>query len=326
MSAPKKVASLTLGGTNIYGQVGGVLEDRPGLPPATFWFSQERVLPTTKAPNDPTEDFRRICRILNALRDECGFNAIVVAVAAQVDENGVLSPSGNLGPWSGLNLTEMLSEAFPGIPILVENDGAMFFSIEALEGVLRMDEYKNLSGMGIGPGTGLAVYGFVYNPKTGLYTVDPGEGAHVVIDKTHPLPPPEERCGCKKYCVESMASGRVLEQLASKRGFVTSDGKPDVGQFDDNEVEALLAPPLGTLVANVAQHQPRKTKVLVVSGAIPFKRPGLTAAIAREVRGQLDGYVATPKVVRGKFPDGGLRGGLAYEWLVDRNMLATTVN
>ena len=291
-----KIACIDVGATKgivqvfAYGDLTGITE--------THEFS------ITKDPNDFDVDFVNLCIALDKASAQCGgFDAISFGVAGRL-KNGMLASAGKLHDWVGKSFVAMLKERYPGVQVLVDNDGAMLTAVEIIFGVLSDPRYYGKSVLVVAPGTGIAVCLALF--IDGKYVIRPGEGSHMVVDMSGPIEENDDCCGMRR-CVESASSGRTLERFAKQHG-TTSD------RLDDDTVNSLLVPQLAALVRNtVAQNL--DVEVVVMSGGVPHKRPLLTPAIAEATHVELNGVLDVPEFILSTYEIGGLLGCLA-RWMI----------
>lgn len=296
---PTRIACVDFGGTKGLVQVLG-LNGKP--------LSVLHHFEVSKDPNNRDVDYSRLAHALHALKRHEGFDAIVVGFAGEIND-GLVVNAGNLTAWQGTNVREVLHREF-NVPVLVDNDGAMLVANEIVFGVLRKPTYaQRKGGLLVAPGTGVAVTTFLRLDDR--YKILPGEGAHMTVDflgwnePTNAVPP----CGCgQKFCVESRASGRVLE----------AEGDPE--KLSNTTVNELLAPSLGALIANVINLLPGYIEVVLIGGGIPHKRSLLRGAIEQATATRLNGSRPTPPhLLAGEA--GGTQGCLAY-YLLEHGITA----
>lgn len=248
---------------------------------------------TTKGPNNPDEDWRRLRADLDSLRAEVGFDGFSGGVAARVDKQGVIRRGASLN-WDGRRLGQMVTDTY-GVPAITANDGAMFTAYELVFGALSSNGAHNgKSGLVLVPGTGIATCTFLWHE--GKYLILPSEGQHNPYgDK------PSTGCNCQQYCYESDGGGVYYERTGINP--LLLNDPQDINQ---------ISPAQGALVASFVRALPTVVDLVVVAGKIPHKRRQLIEAIEWETTNALHGYLPTPTFILGSAEVAGTEGCLAY--------------
>lgn len=291
-----KIAACDIGGTKGLVSVFGYGSPRE--------LTDSQEFSVTSDPNDYEADFGALCNALDKVGTNCGgFDAISIGVAGRV-KHRQLASAGKLHDWVGQPIVEMLEERY-GVPVVIENDGGMLTAAEVTFGVLADSQHYGKDALVIAPGTGIAVCVAIY--RDGKYIILPGEGAHMTTDMYGPGEGDEDCCG-QQNCVESAASGRMLERQAAEDGKTAAD-------LDDDEVNELMGLPLGALIRNIVDLHPT-IDVVVMSGGITHKRSTLMETVESATTAELRGVIPTPVFVLSRFETGGLLGCLA-RWMVE---------
>nr|WP_052122940.1 ROK family transcriptional regulator [Bifidobacterium cuniculi] len=148
--------------------------------------------------------------------DEASLRAIGVAVGAPIDaRTDTVAVPGLLPGWEDTAIGDILSAAFGGIPVLVENDANMAAFCEARIGAGNgVDDFVYVNA-GDGVGAGIIQHGEVYRGVTGLA----GEIGHVQVDSLGAI------CQCgNRGCLNTVVDERRLcSQLAVTHGDLTLD-------------------------------------------------------------------------------------------------------
>jgi glucokinase len=192
-----------------------------------------------------------------------GFSAIGLAVAGNV-QNGVLTASGNLPGWAGVDLAGRLSDLF-GVPTSVLNDCAAS-ALGEYAAFERLGQSQPLTYFGWGTGAGVAFVSFGANGKP---EAEASELGHMFLNHTSSV-----RCGCGGFGhLEAFVSGKNLERrFGVKSGSEVSD-KDFMAVLDD------LAAGLRVLSAVKLDSRP-----IVMGGGISFKREHLLGDLRKRVK------------------------------------------
>lgn len=291
-----KIAACDIGGTK------GLVSVFAYGNPEEITDSQEFQI--TSDPNEFSVDVMNLCDALDKVGTNCGgFEAISLGVAGRV-KNGRIASAGKLHSWVDMPIIEVLQGRY-GVPVIIENDGGMLTAAEVTFGALADSRYYGKDALIIAPGTGIAVCVAIY--RNGQYIILPGEGAHMTTDMYGPGEGDEDCCG-QQNCVESVASGRMLERHAAEENTTPAN-------LTDDEVNELMGLPLGALVRNIVDLHPT-IDVVVMSGGITHKRPTLMETVESATTAELRGVIPTPAFVLSRFETGGLLGCLA-RWMVE---------
>ena len=116
-------------------------------------------------------------------------------------QNGIVTFSGNIDGWTGLNLKKAVEE-FADVPVFVENDANIALLAENWIGASK--EYNNVVMITLGTGVG----GAVYTKKGGLLQGAHFQGAELGHMMLHPG---GDYCTCGQHgCVEAYCAGTAL--------------------------------------------------------------------------------------------------------------------
>lgn len=134
--------------------------------------------------------------------------AIGISLAANLDENGIVTRWPNRVGWEGHEFKSFFEKHF-SIPVIVDDDANIAALAEIRYGGL--ESYRNILviTVGTGIGSGVILNGTPYKGKEGCA----GEIGHFVVV------PDGASCSCgKRGCLQAMASGRYLEYIAKENG------------------------------------------------------------------------------------------------------------
>jgi glucokinase len=155
-----------------------------------------------------------------------GISAIGISCGGPLDrKTGLVYSPPNLPGWDAVPVRERFEEAFPGLPVVLENDANATALAEWRWGAGRGTQNMVFVTMGTGIGGGLILDGKLYHGANDLA----GEVGHQTILVNGPV------CGCgKRGCLEALASGPAIARLAREslqfgrgKGLVThAEGKP----------------------------------------------------------------------------------------------------
>jgi len=121
---------------------------------------------------------------------------------------GIVYSPPNLPGWEGVPVRAIFEEAFPGLPVVLENDANATALAEWRWGAGRGARNVVYLTQGTGIGGGLILDGRLYRGTNDLA----GEVGHQTI-----LPDGPE-CGCgKRGCLEALASGPSIARIARER-------------------------------------------------------------------------------------------------------------
>lgn len=134
--------------------------------------------------------------------------AIGIGTPGFIDaKNGIVTFSGNIEGWTGLNLKNAVEE-FVDIPVFVENDANIALLAEKWIGAGK--NYKDIVMITLGTGVG----GAIYNEKSGLLSGSNFQGAelgHII------LYPGGDYCTCGQHgCVEAYCAGTAISKNYEK--------------------------------------------------------------------------------------------------------------
>lgn len=116
-------------------------------------------------------------------------------------KNGIVTFSGNIDGWTGLNLKKAVEE-FVDVPVFVENDANIALLAENWIGASK--DYNNVVMITLGTGVG----GAVYTKKGGLLQGAHFQGAELGHMMLHPG---GDYCTCGQHgCVEAYCAGTAL--------------------------------------------------------------------------------------------------------------------
>jgi glucokinase len=175
-----------------------------------------RIIVTKSAPwpygLSPTEDLDFIAGLALDLIDKTGTNEPVqgagVSLAALLDEEGRVADWPNRPQWRQLAFRSLM-ESRLAMPIVVEDDANATALAEWRYGAGRGYRHLLVMAVGTGTGAGLILDGFLYRGAHGWA----GELGHLSVMPDGPACP----CG-NRGCLQMMASGRALEEIAERRG------------------------------------------------------------------------------------------------------------
>ena len=134
--------------------------------------------------------------------------AIGIGTPGFIDaKNGIVTFSGNIEGWTGLNLINAVEE-FVDIPVFVENDANIALLAEKWIGAGK--NYKDIVMITLGTGVG----GAIYNEKSGLLSGSNFQGAelgHIILH------PGGDYCTCGQHgCVEAYCAGTAISKNYEK--------------------------------------------------------------------------------------------------------------
>lgn len=133
--------------------------------------------------------------------------AVGVGAAGQVDGDGVLVATANVGGWHHVNLGARLGEIL-GCPGTTDNDAKVELLAEMHQGAAKGAKDVFLIAVGTGVGGALAVGGRIYRGLHGFA----GEVGHTVVEGGDRL------CGCGRHGhLETLTSGTGIARSAEKR-------------------------------------------------------------------------------------------------------------
>jgi glucokinase len=122
-------------------------------------------------------------------------------------KSGLVYSPPNLPGWNAVPVRSRFEEAFPGIPVVLENDANATALAEWKYGAGQGAQNMVFLTMGTGIGGGLILDGRLYRGTNDLA----GEVGHQTILVDGPL------CGCgKRGCLEAVASGPAIARLAQE--------------------------------------------------------------------------------------------------------------
>lgn len=134
--------------------------------------------------------------------------AVGVALAALTDRAGRVAAWPNRPQWQGLPFGAML-EAELGLPVVIEDDANAAAVGEWIYGAGRGYRHVAVMMVGTGIGAGIILDGRLVRGTHGWA----GEAGHIT------LAPDGPRCVCGRAgCLQALASGRALDQLAARHG------------------------------------------------------------------------------------------------------------
>ena len=184
---------------------------------------------TATAADDP---WQALTAMLDRLIDDVAVEGVGIGCAGPVVwPVGEVSPL-NIPAWRGFPLRARLAERYPGVPVRLHNDGAVFAVGEHWKGAAV--GVGDMLGMVVstGVGGGLVLGGRLYDGGTG----NAGVIGHVGAD---PAGPP---CVCGgQGCLESLACGPATVEWAQGRGSSASDGVELASLAADGDEVALAA-------------------------------------------------------------------------------------
>jgi glucokinase len=135
-----------------------------------------------------------------------GLSGIGISCGGPLDtKTGLVYSPPNLPGWNAVPARRIFEEAFPGLPVILENDANATALAEWRFGAGRGTTNMAFLTMGTGIGGGLILDGRLYHGTNDLA----GEVGHQTILINGPL------CGCgKRGCLEALASGPAIARLA----------------------------------------------------------------------------------------------------------------
>lgn len=220
------ILGIDIGGTKSAAVLGRIEGDTPEI--------LARRAEATKAQEGPDAILAQLLAMARALlSDDSRLAGIGISCGGPLDtKTGLVYSPPNLPGWDAVPVRRHFEEAFPGIPVVLENDANATALAEWRFGAGRGTQNMAFLTMGTGIGGGLILEGRLYRGTNDLG----GEVGHQTVLIDGPL------CGCgKRGCLEALASGpsiarRAQESLQYGRG------------------KALLALADGDLKAITAQH------------------------------------------------------------------------
>jgi len=166
-----------------------------------------------------------------------------VSLAALLTKKGVVAHWPNRPNWRGLAFRSLL-EARLGMPIVIEDDANAAAMAEWAYGSGRGYRQLLVVMVGTGVGAGLILDGRLYRGGFGWA----GELGHVTVS---PDGPP---CPCGKHgCLQTLASGRALERVATDRGLGAASAVTAAAELGEEWAQHALADcgrQLGLALAN----------------------------------------------------------------------------
>jgi glucokinase len=137
-----------------------------------------------------------------------GIVAIGISCGGPLDrKTGLVYSPPNLPGWDAVPVRARFEKAFPGLPIVLENDANATALAEWRWGAGRRTQNMVFVTMGTGIGGGLILDGNLYHGTNDLA----GELGHQTILLNGPV------CGCgKRGCLEALASGPAIARLAQE--------------------------------------------------------------------------------------------------------------
>ncbi len=150
--------------------------------------------------------------------------AIGIGTPGFIDaDKGVVTFSGNIDGWTGLNLKEAV-EDFIDLPVFVENDANIALLAEKWIG--SAENYSNVVMITLGTGVG----GAVYNDKGGLLQGAHFQGAELGHMMLHPG---GDYCTCGQHgCVEAYCAGTALAKEYKKLTCENKTGEEILSQVE----------------------------------------------------------------------------------------------
>jgi len=154
-----------------------------------------------------------------------------VSLAALVNKEGVVIDWPNRPSWRGLSFRALLEQRI-GLPVIIEDDCNAAAIAEWTLGAGR--GYRNglVAMIGTGIGAGLILDGRLFRGSNGWA----GELGHITVE------PNGDPCPCgKRGCLQLLAAGRALDNLAIRRGLggasdlVTAAGRGETWARDSLE-------------------------------------------------------------------------------------------
>ncbi len=150
--------------------------------------------------------------ITEAERSQAPVAAVGVGIPSVIEfESGLVRSSVNV-PLRDIRLREVLRERV-GIPVYVDNDATCASLAEAHDEHGRLDvRHLVMITVGTGVGGGIVISGRVYRGATGAA----GELGHILIGADLHAGAPEATAFPQRGSLESLASGRALDELAAR--------------------------------------------------------------------------------------------------------------
>jgi len=178
----------------------------------------------------PERIVSRICKSIDQLLQDTNIEkeqvaGLGVCVAGPLDSRtGVVFSPPNLPGWDQVPLRDMLSEQYPKIPILIENDANAACLGEYMFGAGQGCKDMVYVTVSTGIGGGVICNGQLMVGTSGTAA----ELGHMIIDRHGP------RCNCGSIgCLESIASGVAITRRASEAiaaGYYF-EGKPELASI-----------------------------------------------------------------------------------------------
>lgn len=190
----KKLIGIDLGGTKINGGVVGETGD-----------IYKKMTIKTDGQSGKTAVIEGLSYLIRELKKGETIEAIGLGSPGFINtkEGKVLSVGGNIKGWPGTNIREVLSNEFPTIPIIVENDANVAAICEQWLGAGKdLDSFVMITlGTGVGGG--------IWTSKGGIWNGNYYQGAEL----GHSILYPNGRsCNCgQRGCVEKYISGSGIE-------------------------------------------------------------------------------------------------------------------
>lgn len=176
----------------------------------------------------PGEDVDFIATMALELADRSGSGqkllAAGISLAAMVNSNGKVIQWPNRPSWAGFDFKSLLETKIDA-PVAIEDDANAAALAECVYGAGRGYDHVLVIMAGTGVGAGLILNGNLFRGKNGWA----GELGHTTI-----LPEgPDCPCG-KRGCLQSLASGRLLDRIASQRGLGSSSEVTDAANAGES--------------------------------------------------------------------------------------------
>lgn len=192
---------IDLGGTNI---AAGIVDEH-----GTIRYKKSVPTGAARPKEAIVEDIALLCRTLCA-ENGIAFEKIVsvgIAIPGGVDTaTGEILFTPNI-PFTGLNISKVLSEQLDGKPVSAVNDANAATMAEVLAGAAKGADNAVMITLGTGVGGGIVVNKQMYSGFNGLA----GELGHFVIQAGG------EKCGCgRRGCFEAYASGTALIRMTNE--------------------------------------------------------------------------------------------------------------
>lgn len=227
---------------------------------------------TNPASNEITVLSQEIAAAVEVLREQARIpckqlRGLGIALSGYVDHmSGTCWQSANLG-WFDVPVVQVVSQA-TGLPVALENDAKAAALGEKLFGIARDTANFTLVTLGESVGAAHFMQGELYRGHTGAA----GELAHCTVMTG----PAAKLCRCgKRGCLDTLASGTALVQLAQERGLVVQAASELewLAVQGHQEAQALLreaAEALGLILSFVAQsHDP---ELLIIADLLGFSQ------------------------------------------------------